>query len=83
MFFVWDWSLLPLSGNICKHITSVKKARKVYLLDQEVVQNFLTSPDASLFYSFCSWPAPACVGPDLLPLTLPQGAAAGTDFLVS
>lgn len=49
MFSVWDWSLLPLSGNICKHITSVKIGRKVYLLDQEVVLNFLTSPDASCF----------------------------------
>lgn len=86
-FVLWAWSLLPLSGNICKRITSVKKGRKVSLLDQEVVLNFLTSPDGSCLTTPASG-QPQLVfsghlGPDLLPLTLPQRAAGGRDFLVS
>lgn len=47
LFSVWVWSLLPLSGNIYKCITSIKKRMKVSLLDQEAAPALLTFPDAT------------------------------------
>lgn len=82
LFILWVWSLLPLSGNICKCIISIKR----HLLDQGAALAFLTSSVATCFTA-SSPPVQqhlmfsGYVGCGPLPLT--QRVAGVSSFLVS